>query len=145
MARVSTYLNFPRTTEEAFQFYKSIFGTEFSTPIARFKDIPAQPGQPPLPEADKNLVMHVELPILAGHVLMGTDAPESMGFTVTAGNNMYINLEPDTRAETDRLFKALSDGGTVEMPLQEMFWGGYFGSLADRHGIRWMFNCANKA
>jgi len=145
MARVSTYLNFPRTTEEAFLFYKSIFGTEFSGPVARFSDIPAQPGQPPLPEADKSLVMHVELPILAGHVLMGTDAPESMGFTVTAGNNTYINLEPDTRAETERLFKALSDGGTIEMALQEMFWGGYFGSLADRYGIRWMFNCANKA
>jgi len=145
MARVSTYLNFPRTTEEAFSFYKSIFGTEFSGPVARFRDIPAQPGQPPLPETDKNLVMHVELPILGGHVLMGTDAPESMGFTVTAGNNVYINLEPDTRGETDRLFKALAAGGTVEMPLQEMFWGGYFGSLADRYGIRWMFNCANKA
>jgi PhnB protein len=145
MARVSTYLNFPRTTEEAFLFYKSVFGAEFSTPIARFKDIPAQPGQPPLPEADRNLVMHVELPILAGHVLMGTDAPESMGFTVTAGNNVYINLEPDTRVDTDRLFKALAEGGTVEMPLQEMFWGGYFGSLADRYGIRWMFNCTSKA
>ena len=145
MARVSTYLNFPRSTEEAFGFYKSVFGTEFSTPIARFKDIPAQPGQQPLPEADKDLVMHVELPILGGHVLMGTDAPESMGFTVTAGNNVYINLEPDTRAETDRLFKSLADRGTVEMPLQEMFWGGYFGSLADRYGIRWMFNCAGKA
>jgi PhnB protein len=144
MARVSTYLNFTRTTEEAFSFYKSVFGTEFSTPIARFKDIPAQPGQPPLPEADRNLVMHVELPILAGHVLMGTDATESMGFTVTTGNNMYINLEPDARGETDRLFKALSPGGTVEMPLQEMFWGGYFGSLADRYGIRWMFNCTSK-
>ena len=145
MARVSTYLNFPRTTEEAFAFYKSVFGTEFSGPIARFGDIPAQPGQPPLPEADRNLVMHVELPILAGHVLMGTDAPESMGFTVTAGNNVFINLEPDTRGETDRLFAALAAGGTVEMPLQEMFWGGYFGSLADRYGVRWMFNCASKA
>jgi len=144
MARVSTYLNFPRTTEEAFSFYKSIFRTEFSAPIARFKDIPAQPGQPSLPEADKNLVMHVELPLLGGHLLMGTDAPESMGFTVTAGNNMYINLEPDSRGETDRLFKALAAGGTVEMALRGMFWGGYFGSLADRYGIRWMFNCASK-
>ena len=88
--------------------------------------------------------MHVELPILGGHVLMGTDAPESMGFTVTAGNNIYINLEPDTRAETTRLFNALSDGGQAEMPLQEMFWGDYFGSLVDRFGIRWMFNCASK-
>ena len=76
---------------------------------------------------------------------MGTDAPESMGFTLTQGNNLFINLEPDTRTETDRLFKALSEGGKVEMPLQEMFWGGYFGSLADRFGIRWMFNCPNKA
>jgi PhnB protein len=145
MARVSTYLNFPRTTEEAFLFYKSVFKTEFCAPIARFADIPPQPGQPPLPEADKNLVLHIELPILAGHVLMGTDAPESMGFTVTPGNNMSINLEPDTRAETERLFKALSEGGKVEMPLQDMFWGAYFGSLVDRFGIRWMLNCVNKA
>ena len=145
MARLSTYLNFPRSTEDAFSFYKSIFKTEFSAPIARFKDIPPHPGQPPLAEADKNLVMHVELPVLGGHVLMGTDAPESMGFTVTPGSNMYINLEPDTRTETERLFRALAEGGKVEMTLQEMFWGGYFGSLVDRFGIRWMFNCANKA
>ena len=145
MSRVSTYLNFPRSTEEAFTFYKSVFGTEFRAPIARFKDVPPCPDQPSLPEADQNLVMHVELPILGGHSLMGTDAPESMGFTLTQGNNVFINLEPDTRTETDRLFKALSEGGKVEMPLQEMFWGGYFGSLADRFGIRWMFNCPNKA
>lgn len=144
MSRVSTYLNFPRATEAAFLFYKSVFRTEFSGPIARFRDIPPHPGQPPLAEADKDLVMHVELPILAGHVLMGTDAPESMGFSVATGNNMYINLEPDTRAETERLFKALADGGKVEMALQEMFWGGYFGSLLDKFGIRWMFNCSSK-
>ena len=76
---------------------------------------------------------------------MGTDAPESMGFTLVQGNNCYINLEPDTRAETNRLFKALSVNGAVEMALQEMFWGGYFGSLTDQFGVRWMFNCANKA
>jgi PhnB protein len=144
MARVSTYLNFARTTEPAFLFYKSVFGTEFSMPIARFKDIPSQPGHPPMAEADKNLVMHAELPILAGHVLMGTDAPESIGFTLTPGNNVFINLEPDTRSATDRLFKALSEGGKVEMPLMEMFWGGYFGSLTDKFGIHWMFNCASK-
>ncbi|HEY5998609.1 MAG TPA: VOC family protein [bacterium] len=145
MARVSTYLNFVRSTEEAFLFYKGVFGTEFSGPIARFKDIPAQPGQPPIPAGDANLVMHVELPILAGHMLMGTDAPESMGFTVTPGNNVYINLEPDTRAETERLFKALAAGGKVEMPLADMFWGAYFGSLTDRFGIHWMLNCTSKA
>jgi PhnB protein len=145
MARVATYLNFPRSTEQAFLFYKSVFGTEFSMPIARFKDMPARPDQRPLPEADKNLVMHVELPILGGHALMGTDAPESMGFKVTPGNNVLINLEPNTRTETERLFNALSDGGKVEMPLQEMFWGGYFGTLVDRFGIRWMFNCSSKS
>ena len=79
MPRVSTYLNFPGTTEQAFTFYRSVFGGEFTGPIHRFADVPADPGQPPIPEADENLVMHIELPILAGHVLMGTDAPESMG------------------------------------------------------------------
>ena len=143
MARVSTYLNFARSTEEAFDFYRSVFGTEFSGAIMRFGDVPAQPGQPPLAEADKKLVMHVELPILAGHVLMGTDAPESMGFALTQGNTVTINLEPDTRAETDKLFAALAEGGSADMPLQAMFWGGYFGILVDRFGIRWMFNCAS--
>jgi PhnB protein len=142
MARVSTYLNFPRSTEQAFLFYKSVFGTDFTGPIHRFGEVPAGPGQPPLAEADRNLVMHVELPILGGHVIMGTDAPESMGFSVAPGNNCYINLEPDTRAETERLFRALSVNGVVEMPLQDMFWGGYFGSLTDQFGVRWMFNCA---
>jgi PhnB protein len=144
MARVSTYLNFPRSTEQAFQFYKSVFHGEFSVPIARFRDIPPQPGQPAIADADLDLVMHVEIPILGGHVLMGTDAPESMGFTVSSGNNVYINLEPDTPAETERLFKALSDGGTIEMPLQDMFWGGTFGSLVDKFGIHWMFNFSKK-
>ena len=144
MSRVNTYLNMPRCTEEAFNFYKSVFKTEFSQPIHRFKEIPAAPGQPPLDPADANLVMHVELPILGGHLLMGTDAPESMGFKVTPGNNIHISLEPDTRGETERIFNALSAGGTVEMPLADMFWGAYFGSFTDRYGIRWMVNCPNK-
>ena len=112
--------------------------------IMRFKDAPSNPDQPPLSEADQNLVIHVELPILGGHVLMGTDAPESMGFSVNCGNNVFINLEPDTRAETDRLFNALAEGGKIDMPLADMFWGAYFGSLVDQFGIHWMFNCANK-
>jgi PhnB protein len=144
MARTSTYLNFPRATEAAFNFYKSVFGTEFTAPIARFKDIPPEPDQPLINKADQDLVMHVALPILGGHILMGTDAPESMGFTVKFGNNMFINLEPDTRSETMRLFKLLAVGGKVEMPLQEMFWGGYFGSLVDQYGVNWMFNCDSK-
>lgn len=144
MARVSTYLNFPRNTEEAFVFYKSVFGTEFDGGIQRMGEAPPQEGQPPLSEEDKNLVMHVALPILGGHMLMGTDAPESMGFKLVKGNNVYINLEPDTRAETDRLFKALSEGGKVEMEPAEMFWGDYFGSCTDKFGINWMFNCVSK-
>lgn len=145
MARVSTYLNFPRSTEQAFTFYRSVFGGDFDGPVHRFSDMPAAPDQPELPEADRSLVMHVALPILAGHVLMGTDAPESMGFSVKPGNNVYINLEPDTRAETERLFTALAIDGKVEMPLQDMFWGAYFGSLVDQFGVQWMFNCTEKA
>jgi PhnB protein len=144
MSRVSTYLNFPRITEEAFTFYKSVFGGEFTGGIHRFSEVPPQDGAPAMKEEDKNLVMHVALPILGGHVLMGTDAPESMGFTVTFGNNIYINLEPDTRAETDQLFAKLSEGGKVEMALQEMFWGDYFGSCKDKYGVQWMFNCTAK-
>lgn len=145
MARVSTYLNFPGNTEEVFLFYKSVFGTEFSGPIARFKDMPPCPDHPPLSDADKELILHIELPIPGGHVIMATDSPASMGFTVTPGNNMHINLEPDTRGETERLFNALSAGGKVEMPLQDMFWGAYFASFTDRFGINWMLNCAQKA
>jgi PhnB protein len=145
MARVSTYLNFPRQTEEAFNFYKSVFGGEFNNGIARFSEVPPQEGAPEMPEADKNLVMHIELPILGGHVLMGTDAPESMGFTVNFGNNVFIMLEPDSREETDKLFGALSDGGKVTMELQDMFWGDYFGSCEDKYGVQWMLDCSKKA
>lgn len=144
MAKTSTYLNFSRHTEEAFHFYRSVFGGDFIGGISRFGEMPAQEGQPPLPEADKNLVMHIALAITGGHVIMGTDAPESLGFQVNFGNNIYLNLEPDTREETRRLFAALSAGGAVEMELQDMFWGDYFGSCADKYGVRWMFNCAEK-
>ncbi|MBL8329758.1 MAG: VOC family protein [Rubrivivax sp.] len=145
MARVSTYLNFDGRTEEAFHFYRSVFGGEFNGPIHRMADAPPAPGQPPLSAEQQQLVMHVELPILAGHVLMGTDAVESMGFQLRHGNSVHINLEPDTRAEAERLFQGLSAGGTVEMPLQDMFWGAYFGSLTDRFGIHWMVNCEQRA
>jgi PhnB protein len=144
MARVGTYLNFPRNTEEVFNFYKSVFGGEFLGGIARFSDIPAGAGAPPLAEQDKNLVMHVALPILGGHLLMGTDAPESMGFNVNFGNNIYISLEPDSKDEARRLFDALSAGGKVSMPLQDMFWGAFYGSCTDKYGVQWMFNVPTK-
>ena len=145
MARTCTYLNFHRNTEAAFNFYKSVFGGEFiDNGISRFRDIPAAEGMPSIAEEDLGLVMHVELAIVGGHVLMGTDAPESMGFNINFGNNIHISVETDTRAETDTLFSALSEGGVVTMPLQEMFWGAYFGSLTDQFGVHWMFNCMAK-
>lgn len=145
MASVSTYLNFQETTEEAFNFYKSIFGGEFTGGIMRMGDAPAQEGAPPLSDKDRNLVMHVELKILGGlHALMGTDCISSMGMQAKAGNHMHINLDPGTRVETKRLFDELSRGGEVTMELQEMFWGDYFGSCTDKYGINWMFNCASK-
>lgn len=142
MATVSTYLNFSGNTEEAFNFYKSIFSTEFEGNIMRFKDVPSESDK--MSEGDKNLIMHVSLPILGGHRLMGTDATEEMGFNVTFGNNIYINLEPDTREEADRLFKELSTDGKIEMAMQDMFWGDYYGSCVDKYGVRWMFNCSQK-
>jgi PhnB protein len=141
MARTSTYLNFMGNTEEAFGFYKKVFDSEYNGPIRRMSEVAAVPGMPPIPEAEKRLVMHIELPILGGHMLMGTDALESMGHKLTRGNNVHINLEPDTRAEAERLFKALSEGGVVGMPLQDMFWGALTGSLTDKFGVSWMVNC----
>jgi PhnB protein len=141
MASVSTYLNFKNQTEEAFNFYKTVFGHEFDGDgISRMGDAPAQEGQPPLSDEDKNLVMHVSLETVGGHRIMGTDAPESMGFNLVQGNNVYINLQPDTKEEADRLFAALSSGGEVEMEMADQFWGDYFGSFVDKFGIHWMVN-----
>ena len=144
MASVGTYLNFSRNTEEAFNFYKSVFGGEFNGGIMRFGNSPGADGQP-LPEADQNLVMHVALPILGGHLLMGTDAPDTMGFKLQMGNNSYICLTLDTRVETKQLYDALSADGKVEMELQDTFWGSYYGICKDKFGVQWMFDCAEKA
>jgi uncharacterized glyoxalase superfamily protein PhnB len=138
--RVVTYLNFPGNTEEAFLFYKKVFGTEFvGKGLQRFGDIPAESGHPPVPEAIKKMILHVELPILGGHILMATDAPKEMGFDLKRGDNMHICVEPITRAETEKLFGALAEGGNVKMPLADMFFGAYFGELTDKFGINWMF------
>lgn len=145
MAKVNTYLNFPGNTEEAFKFYKSVFGGDFEGGIMRFRDIPEAEGQPPVPDDAKDLIMHISLKILDGHFLMGTDAPQSMGFKVNFGNNVYISLSPDNRAETKRLFDSLKVGGTIEQELQDMFWGDYYGALKDRYGVQWMLNCNEKA
>lgn len=145
MSQTSTYLNFSRNTREAFNFYKSVFGGEFTGGgIARFGDFPPSDGLPHLAEEDKDLILHIELPILGGHVLMGSDAPESMGFNMIQGNNTHIMLQPDSRVETRELFGALSEGGKVTAELQEMFWGALYGSCTDKFGIQWMFNCPSK-
>jgi len=144
MASTSTYLNFNRQTEEAFYFYKAIFKTEFEGKIARFGDYTSVEGYPPVAEPDKNLIMNIALPTVGGHIIMGTDAPESMGMKLIIGNNISICLQPDTRNETDRLYQGLSEGGKQEMPLQEMFWGDYFGTCVDKFGVQWMFNCSSK-
>lgn len=144
-ARVCVYLNFPGNTEEAFNFYKSVFRTEFSGKgIQRFGDLPTAPSHPPMAETVKNKILHIELPLIGNHVLMASDAPKEMGFTVTMGNNMHIQLELESREETTRLFEGLSAGGNITMPLQDMFWGAYFGSLTDKFGINWMFSYTAK-
>jgi PhnB protein len=139
MAHTSIYLNFMGKTEEAFNHYKKVFGTEFSTPPMRFKDMPPRQGAPPLPETDKNKVTHVALPILGGVQIMGTDMLESMGQKLVEGNNFTINLGPDTKEEADRLYSGLSEGGTDGVAPHDEFWG-YWGTCKDRFGIRWMIN-----
>lgn len=140
MARVTVYLNFAGAAEAAFTFYREVFGGQFTT-FMRMSDMPPNPDGPALPDSELPLVMHVELPILGGaSALMGTDVLESMGHTLTVGNNTTINLEPDTLAETQRLFDALSEGATDVAPLTQQFWGSWWGTCLDRFGVRWMFN-----
>jgi PhnB protein len=140
-ARVCTYVNFPGNTEEAMLFYQQIFKTQFTGQgIQRFGDLPADPTQAPMSESLKQMVLHAELPLIGGHILMATDAPTEMGFNVVQGNNMHISLEPESKEEADRLFNELSVNGKVSMPIQEMFWGAYFGSFTDQYGINWMVN-----
>ncbi len=144
-ARVSSYLNFDGKTEEAFLFYKKVFKSEFiGKGIERFGDIPEDGSHPPVAEEIKKMVLHVELPITGNHILMGTDAPKEMGFTLTRGNNMHMCIEPETREEADRLFNELSAGGNITMPMADMFFGAYFGEFSDKYNINWMINFQNK-
>jgi PhnB protein len=142
MAHVSIYLNFAGNAEEAFNTYKKVFKTEFSTPFMRMGDMPPQPGMPALPEADKKKVMHVALPILGGTEIMATDMLESMGHKLIEGNNVTISLNPDTKEEADRLYNELSQGGADGVAPHDEFWG-YWGTCKDKFGIRWMFNVSN--
>lgn len=136
MATMNPYLNFNGTTEEAFNFYKSVFGGEFLS-VMRWKEMP---GGETMSGGDGGKIMHIALPIGNGNVLMGTDSLESMGQKLTIGNNFHITIGPDNKEAADRLFKELSVGGKAEMPLEDTFWGAYFGILADKFGIRWIIN-----
>lgn len=135
MKSINPYLNFAGNTEEAFNFYKKVFGGDFVGGIFRFKDTP---DSDKLSEGDRQKVMHVALPLGPNNMLMATDALDSMGFKLTFGNNFYIAIDADNREEADKLFNGLSEGGKVEMPMDDQFWGDYFGSLADKFGVRWM-------
>lgn len=141
MATLNPYLNFNGNTEEAFNFYKSVFGGEFVGGISRFKDTPEGAK---MSAADGNKVMHIALPIGKSNMIMATDAMESMGQKLTAGNNFYLSLETESKDEADKLYDKLSAGGKIEMPLQDAFWGAYFGMFADKFGVQWMINYTYK-
>ncbi len=135
--KTHSYLNFAGNTEEAFNFYKSVFGGEFSS-LVRFRDFPMEGGSIPQQDADK--IMHVALPIGEEGILMASDALESLGHRLVQGNNVYISAHPESKEEADRIFNALSEGGEVEMPIADQMWGDYYGSLKDKFGVLWMVN-----
>jgi PhnB protein len=137
MKSINPYLNFPGNTEEAFNFYKKVFGGDFLGGIFRFE---GAPGSENLSSEDKQKIVHVALPMGSNNMLMATDALESMGFKVVFGNNIHLQIYADSKAEADQLFASLSDGGKVTMPISDQFWGDYFGSLIDKFGINWMIS-----
>ncbi len=137
MAKINPYLIFNGNCEEAFNFYKSVFGNEFNS-ISRFKDTPQQKGME-VSDGDKERIMHVALPIGKENVLMGSDAMEKAGES-RLGDNVFISIQTDSKDETTKLFNRLSNGGNVKMPLSKTFWNAYFGMCVDKFGINWMVN-----
>lgn len=135
MTKLNPYLNFPGNTEDAFEFYRSVFGGEFAA-LMRWKDLPDGPAVP-AENADK--ILHIALPI-GDCMLMGTDAVDGTGEPLDMGNNVHISIHPESKAEATRLYDGLATDGTVTMPMQDMFWGAYFGMLTDRFGVQWMVN-----
>jgi PhnB protein len=133
MAALNPYLNFNGTAEEAFNFYKSVFGGDFVM-ISRYKDSPPEFRGP---ESEGDKIMHVSLPIGKNNVLMGSDVPEHYGKAI-AGTSVHISITADSKEEADKLFNGLSAGGNVMMPMSDSFWGAYFGMFADKFGIHWM-------
>ncbi len=139
MPSINPYLTFNGNCEDAFNHYKSVFGGEFPY-IGRFKDMPPQEGQPAMSEAQGNMIMHVSLPIGPHTTLMGSDTSEEFCQTYNPGNTITISVNADSRDEADRIFNGLAQGGEVQMPMDNTFWGAYFGMLKDKFGINWMVN-----
>ncbi len=135
---VNPYLNYPGNAEEAFKFYKSVFGGEFSS-VQRFKDTPEANR---VSAAERDKIMHIALPIGKGVTLMASDSLESMGQKPSAGNNFSLSIIVDSKQEADQVFEGLSRGGKIEMPMQKMFWGDYFGMFKDKFGVQWMVGFA---
>jgi PhnB protein len=142
MAQVNVYLNFAGNTEEAFKFYKDVFGGEFAS-VVRFKDMPMEGVT--LSDQDASKIMHIGLPIGDGQMLMGTDSLASLGQQLVQGNNVHFSVHPDSKDEADRLFNALSAGGEVDMPIADRPWGDYYGSFKDKFGVHWMINYGQQA
>ncbi len=134
--KVHPYLNFDGQAEEAFNFYKSVFGGEFTSNMKMNE----APGGDKLSADEQKRVMHISLPIGKDTILMASDIVCSMGHSLKPGNNVYISLHPESREEADRLFNELSAGGEIEAPMEDQFWGDYYGSFTDKYGIRWMVN-----
>lgn len=134
MALINPHINFNGNAEEAFTFYKSVFGGAFAM-IMRFKDLSS--SEYPVAEHEANKIMHIALPI-GPNILMGNDVPESMGRVNEAENRSKISISAESREEADRLFNGLSEGGTVEYPIGDSPWGSYFGMFRDKYGIEWM-------
>ena len=137
--KINPYLNFPGNSEEAFNFYKSVFGGNFSS-VVRYKDLPI-PGKT-LAKKDENKIMHMGFPVGKDNLLLASDSLESQGQKLVQGNNVYIMVSPETKAEADRIFHALSAGGEIEMPIADQLWGDYYGSFKDRFGVGWMIDYA---
>ncbi|MDD3459316.1 MAG: VOC family protein [Weeksellaceae bacterium] len=135
---LNPYLNFDGNAEEAFRFYQSVFGGELF-----IQKMSEAPGMENLSDDEKNRAMHVGIPIGKGQYLMASDCLPSHGQILKQGNNNYISISTETRDEADRIFNALSAGGQIEMPMEDMFWGDYFGSFVDKFGVCWMINYAN--
>ena len=137
MAVVNPYLTFNGNCEEAFTFYKSVFGGDFQY-VGRFKDMPPAEGSKPVPAAEGEKIMHISLPISKETILMGSDSSEAFGQATIVGNNFTISINTSSQEEADKLFLGLSTGGKVTMPMSKTFWGSYFGMLTDKFGIQWM-------